>query len=245
MLAILFIQCDKDEDPQEVFTGSLTILQKDAYGNLPGRSSDLWPPHTTTVFKWSNVNGTIGDSVFQENHGTLPGQTNSLGQVLLEPVKILTFTATRDQMVELQNAYMNAVCDDNESRFLTLEHVDSSIAQLFHEDLGDVLGQDGSFSCTDLPIDSLLSWLNQGTTGFGKIATSINACNYTMEDWRFAFEQSLKNTVFDLDHLYDNYHVCNNDAYKQVRLIENFIETGIIEIPEGDCNGPMWYYSPD
>ena len=102
---------------------------------------------------------------------------------------------------------------------------------------------DEDFLCTGVPTDTVLNWLQNNE--LNKFLAIIADCNYSQNDWIIALEISLAETISDLGHELEEYHVCNNDAIMQVDLVKNYIATGDIELIEGDCNGPMWYYTPD
>lgn len=61
--------------------GSYQILQKDAYRETAGRSSELWPPHTTTQLSYACGPDAAPIVTFQANHGTEPGATDANGDV--------------------------------------------------------------------------------------------------------------------------------------------------------------------
>jgi len=62
------------DDKEDIYYAELIVLQKDAYSDTPGRNHDLiWPPHTTTVFKWK------GGEEIQLNHGTAPDEADASG----------------------------------------------------------------------------------------------------------------------------------------------------------------------
>ncbi len=45
----------------------------------------------------------------------------------------------------------------------------------------------------------------------------------------------------------DDYHVCNNDALLQAKLMEQFVATGEVVACDADdpiCHGPAWFYTP-
>ena len=69
--------------------------------------------------------------------------------------------------------------------------------------------------------------------------TELPKCNWGQSDWTIAFETVLGDVVGSLGHNLENYHVCNDDADLQVRLIKNYMATDKIEVPAKENNGPM------
>jgi len=241
ILLILFfsISCKDDNvsEPEEQYTGTLTVLQKDAYSDVAGRSSDLWPPHTTTVFKWDN-----GREV-QLNHGTAPEETDAKGNPLLVITKVYTFSCTKIEMELLQKVYKEAVCDNNTNKFLNLAAATTSLEQSFIEGLFDYISKHTRLTCNDSVKDSVVAYFEAGK--ISKAIAELTNCSWEKDDWKIAFETVLGNVLSHLGHNLSDYHVCNNDAAPQVDLIKNFISTGKVEMPSKNCSGPMMFYTPE
>ena len=226
-------------DPEQIYTGTLTVLQKDAYSNVAGRSSDAWPPHTTTVFQWD-----FGKEV-QVNHGTAPEEVDASGKHFLVKTKVYTFTGTREQLEALQAAYRKAVYDDTSHKFLSLTNGTGVLEKAFITGLKDYLADDANgLVCTgSVTKEELIALLAAGDFhGFG---VALPKCNWEASDWEVAVETVLNDVMTELGEDIREYHVCNNDADLQVRLIKNYLETGRIELPAKENNGPMMYYTPN
>jgi hypothetical protein len=245
ILVALSVGCNNDDDVKvETFNGTLTVLQKDAYSDAPGRTSELWPPHTTIVFKWSREDGTVMDSSVQLNHGTMPGATNSQGEVLLIEVKKYSFSGTQIQMEALQSAFDEAICDDGTRKFLDLAVASSVIEETLLEEVTDFVFGDENFACSGtVNKDSVIAFFEAGD--IHKVVAELSKCNWTKEDWLIAFEAGFGKVVGDLGQALEEYHVCNNDAAMQVELIKTFMSTGEVVAPIGDCAGLEWYFVPD
>jgi hypothetical protein len=242
---VVAIGCDNDGDPEpELYEGTLTIMQKDAYSDAPGRSTQLWPPHTTVVLDWSGKAGSASGHAIQLNHGTEPGAVNSQGETLLTVAKVYSFTGTQSQMEELQIAFEAAVCDDADSKFLDLASAETVLSNTLIKEMADYIFNDGDFACGGLVNkDSIIAFLEAGDVH--KVMAELSNCTWTKGDWLIAFEAALGKVVDDLGHGLVQYHVCNNDAAMQVDLIKAYIATGEVTPMAGNCSGPEWYYVPD
>lgn len=244
LVAGLSTSCNDDDPVMELYRGTLTVLQKDAYSDAAGRSSDLWPPHTTTVLQWAGEDGGGSDSTVQLNHGTAPGEMNSQGEVFLVTTKVYQFSGSKSDMEALQSAYEDAVCDNGESKFLNLTEGEGVLEKVFLMELRDLVFSDDTFTCSgSVNKDSLIAFMEAGD--IHKILEEIHKCTWTSADWLIAFEEALGKAIMDLGHVVDEYHVCNNDAIMQVELVKSFISTGEVQAPSGDCNGPEWLYVPE
>ena len=240
----LTTSCNNDDEVVELYKGTLTVLQKDAYSEAAGRSSDLWPPHTTTVLQWAGEDGGDSDSTVQLNHGTAPGATNPQGEVYLVETKVYSFSGTRSDMDALQSAYEIAICDNGESKFLDLTEGEGVLEKVFLTELRDIIFSDDEFTCSgSVNKDSIIAFLEAGDVH--KVIAEIHKCSWTSSDWLIAFEAALGKAIEDLGHAVDEYHVCNNDAIMQVEMVKAFIATGEVPVPSGDCNGPIWLYVPE
>jgi len=241
ILIILSVSsCKEDGDEFEIYHGTLTVLQKDAYSKVPGRNHLLWPPHTTTVLKWNE-----GEEV-QINHGTDPSETDSLGNYMLEEVKVYHFNGTKEKLEELQEAYKEAVCDSDTNFFLDLENGQHLINKSFIGGLIDyIMDEDNKFDCKDPSVtrEKLAGLLKEER--IGEFLTEVNKCDLDKSKWKEELNKVLIYSIGEAAHNIKDYHVCNNDADLQVRLIKNFIATGKVEMPEKKCDGPMIFYFPN
>ena len=242
-ILFLSISCKKDKDPEttpeKTYNGTLTVLQKDAYSDVAGRSSDLWPPHTTTVFKWEK-----GRDV-QLNHGTAPEETDANGNLFLVEAKVYSFSGTKSQMESLQANYKEAIYDDATHHFLNLTDGTAVLEQSFLTGMKAYMmdGVNGLTITGPISKDSLMILFETGD--YYRFGSALPNCNWTQSHWVIAFESVLGDVLGDLGHNLNDYHVCNDDAYLQVGLIKNYISTGKIEIPEKQDDGPMMFYIPE
>ena len=235
-ILLFSISCQKEDEQK--YTGTLTVLQKDAYSDVAGRSSELWPPHTTTVFKWDK------GSEVQLNHGTSPEETDAHGNLMLVATKVYQFSGTQSEMEELQKAYKEAICDNGSSKFLNLAAATTVLEESLIEGLIDYITNSSNFVCNgSVNKDSILAFLVAGE--MSKAISEIENCNWGKTEWKLAFETVLGDVVSNLGHNLTYYHVCNNDAALQVDLVKTFIETGLVTAPAKNCSGPMMFYTPN
>jgi hypothetical protein len=232
---------DYSSSQEKMYTGTLTVLQKDAYSNVAGRSSNLWPPHTTTVFKWEN-----GEEI-HVNHGTAPDEIDASGTPFLVEQKVYSFTGTRKQLETLQAAYRRADFDDgtDTNKFLGMSEAKTSLEKAFLAGLIDYIadGANGLYCTGSGTVNDLTALLKAGK--FHEFIDAIANCNWTRSDWETALLTVLEDTIIEEGHSLTQYHVCNDDADLQVRLIKTFIADGSIKMPEKINNGPMLFYSPE
>ena len=237
--------CKKDEveptpTPEIKYTGTLTVMQKDAYSDVAGRSSDLWLPHTTTVFKWSN------DSVVQVNHGTAPGEVDANGNEFLVIVKTYTFTGTKNQIEALQTAYESATFDiGTTNKFLNLTDGTGVLETSFITGIRNYItnGAAGIPDNGDISRDSLVALFDAGL--YKEFGEHLPSFSWDQAKWNYVLETVLGNVLTAIGENLSDYHVCNDDADLQVRLIKNFIATGKIEVPAKVDDGPMMYFTPE
>ena len=239
IIVLFFMGCNNNDvtAPGKEFTGTLTVLQKDAYSNVAGRSSELWPPHTTTVFKWEE-----GREV-QLNHGTAPEEKDANGNPFLVATKVYTFTATKMEMTALQHAYKNAICDNIASKFLNLAEANTTLEQSLIEGLYNYISTHTHLTCSESVKDSVVAYFK--AREISKAVAELTNCNWEKDDWKTAFETVLGDVLGKLGHNLKDYHVCNNDAALQVDLIKYYIKSGIVKMPQKNCNGPMMFYVPN
>ena len=237
-LTLIFTACKKKE-AEKVYTGTLTVLQKDAYSNVAGHSSDLWIPHTTTVFKWAE-----GEFV-QANHGTLPGEVDANGDVYLVQQKVYTFFGTKKVMEALHNAYVSATFDPSPNTFLNLNNGGQVLEASFISGLEAYMADGANGLVVSGPLDknALIALFAAGN--YQEFASNLSNTNWTGTDWTAAFESVLGNVLASTGQDLQDYHVCNDDADLQVRLIKNYISNGTIIVPEKINDGPMFYYEPN
>ncbi|MCK5847206.1 MAG: hypothetical protein KAG84_07190 [Bacteroidales bacterium] len=244
-LLIFAASCKKDEvdptpTPETKYTGTLTVMQKDAYSDVAGRSSELWMPHTTTVFKWAN------DSVVQLNHGTAPGEVDSNGDEFLVVAKTYTFTGTKSQIEALQTAYEGATFDNGTSnKFLNLTDGTAALEKSFIDGIKDYIsdGTNGFPDDGDISKTDLIALFAAGN--YKEFGSHLPSFSWDKAKWTIVIETILGDILSATGDNLADYHVCNDDADLQVRLVKNFIATGNIEVPTKDNDGPMMYYTPE
>ena len=237
--------CKKDEleptpTPETKYTGTLTVLQKDAYSDVAGRSSDLWMPHTTTVFEWSK------DSTVQLNHGTAPGELDANGDEFLVVAKTYTFTGTKSQIEALQTAYEGATFENGTSnKFLNLTDGTAALETSFLTGIKDYMlnGAAGIPEDGDISRDSLVALFDAEM--YKEFGEHLPSFSWDKTKWNYVLETVLGNVLNATGENLSDYHVCNDDADLQVRLVKNFIATGNIAVPAKDNDGPMLYYTPE
>ena len=244
VVVMLFTTSCKDEkkDPFEIYYGTLTVMQKDAYSNVAGRNNILWPPHTTTVFKWNN-----GEEV-QLNHGTAPNEKDERGEDLLDVIKVYNFQGSKEDIEALEEMYNSAICDSVDGKpyntFLSLVEGKQELEKVVLESLGKFITDDANnFAHGDLTKEQVMEIIYSGDVS--KLMPLLSNSNQTVGNLKLALHKILSDSFAELGKEINKFHVCNNDADLQVRLIKNFNKTGKVVMPERKCDGPMVYYFPN
>ena len=211
-----------------------TWFQKDAFQDYPKRLLNLWPPHTSTQLQvgCDEAGEDIGIGA-QNNHGTGPDKVVYGIQVLQEMRKIhvrLGETHAR----ELFAAYLECKCDGD---YFSMSKLSDKTEELFK-----VLAQrtKSQLRCAGSNQNQLLAGLKLGKFD---AATMMQCGIDTDHDWQPAFDDAMQHLKKPLD----SYHVCNNDAKLQAKLIEGFIQTGKVTACNGAdavCKAPMLFYQP-
>ncbi|MCK5782444.1 MAG: hypothetical protein KAH10_07615, partial [Flavobacteriales bacterium] len=219
---------------------TLTVFQKDAYSDVAGRSSLLWPPHTTTVFRWDE-----GVSV-QVNHGAAPDDTDDAGNIMLVSVKEYRFSGTHDELQALEKAYNKAIYDDDEHKFLTLTDAKSVFSKALIIGIAEAIEKDDNLICDGtMTKDEIVTLLKSGDPKkIGEAIPELTTCNWHDKKWHEMYDNVLREVFSNLGEDLLMYHTCNDDAEMQVGLINNFISSHEIKIPEKVDNGPRIYYFP-
>ncbi len=225
-------------------------LQKDAYKSTAGRTSDAWPPHTTTVLEVhcpdANGNDQVTTAV-QTNHGTAPDAVDANGTPILVEVKRSDpLPATEDTLTAFMDQYKACQCDP-QTQFLSLDNVPDSVMTQVFSAVSDYVNT--HLSCSgDVTTASLLAMIQQGD--YDDAIAALSAC--TWDDgysWSDGLQQATQAVVASLGTTIDGYHVCNNDAELQAGLWSAFVANGGAPVPSCDnttsvCQGPAFYYSP-
>lgn len=245
----LFAACDDGTDTSDSnnvvetqCAATFRVLQKDAYKDTAGRTTQLWPPHTTTVLEIA-CDGEVVSSAFQANHGTEPGKVDANGDVFLVEVGAFEVDGSRAQLEALKQAYSTCSCDA-ETTFLSLDSLDDTTAQALMETVVDYLN--ANMTCTSGAPADIVAKLQTGDVE-GAIA-QFTACTWSSGA---SFEEGLDLALSALaqktGELLSDYHVCNNDAALQKQLFDNFAATGKVGACDATalvCHSPTWLYTP-
>jgi hypothetical protein len=221
-------------------TATFHWLQKDAYANRAGRTSDLWPPHTTTTIDASCTDGETF-SAYRENHGTLPGAVDADGNLILVDVKdsdpVTVPLATLQAML---TAYAACECAPT-TAFLTLDAVGGAQAMQLLAALASYV--DANMTCGGASPDQLVALLQSGDIDDALALLPTCAWN-DGEDWGTGFTSATEAVLGDA---YDSYHVCNNDAQLESALWAQLASGAPIQACDSDsavCHGPVFFYTP-
>jgi hypothetical protein len=223
-------------------SGALTMLQKDAYRETAGRSSTLWPPHTTTTLSWDCVGGDTARSSFQANHGTVPGETDANGDVFLVEVADTAIAGSDAALDALHDAYDACECG---TQFLSMDALEDQAVQDLVGALSDYIT--ANLTCTGaVDAAALVGLLQQGD--IDAVIAELPNCSWSAgNDWDGGFDEALQAVIAAAMETLADYHVCNNDAALQAKLIDTFVATGEVVACDGDdpiCHGPQWFYAP-
>jgi hypothetical protein len=226
---------------EESCSATFRVLQKDAYKETAGRTSELWPPHTTTVLDLECDDELVRSS-FEANHGTEPGQRDANGDVILVEVASYSAPGTRAELGALLDAYEACDCD-GDTEFLSLDTLQDETAAALLETVAGYL--QANLVCEGDGTSEILGALQTGdvTTAL----TILPSCAWADGG---SFEEGLNAAFAELlvatNELLADYHVCNNDAVVQKALFDGFAESGAIACSTGDlCRGPKWLYTPE
>ncbi len=236
--------------PTETCTATFRWLQKDAYSDSPGRSTKLWPPHTTTTL---DVTCTLGDgqpmnveSAFQANHGTLPTAVDANGDMILVETKRETVTAGRIALIDLVASYSACTCD-SATKFLSLDSLQDAAVQDLLDNVATYIQQ--HLLCGAASGGSTQDLVQALKKGDIDMALQIlPSCMWDGgTDLTKGLNQALQTFLDQTNEVLAGYHVCNNDAALQAGLWEGFKTTGASGTCDATtdlCKGPMWFYDP-
>lgn len=219
----------------------LTFLQKDAYKETAGRTSSLWPPHTTTTFEIT-CDGEVVSSAFMANHGTEPDAVDANGDLFLEPQGSVTLAGTRDELDALESAYSACECD---TQFLSMDALSDSVVQDLVAEVTSYVVE--NLTCTGaVSADDVATMLSQGDIE-GVLGALPDCAWANGADWDVGLDQALQAIISAANETLAEYHVCNNDAMLQAELIDAFAAdktVGSCGAGNPLCRGPAWYYEP-
>ena len=225
--------------PPEECSARFAVLQKDAYRDTPGRTA-LWPPHTTTTLDVSCPSG--ASTEVHDNHGTKPQDKDAAGQLLLDEVKGVDLTGTKEELTALSLRYRACSCA---TRFLSLD-------ALSDEAVVAVLAELQAYAKVHLRCPSktagadAMKQLSQGDVA--AMTKTLTACTWNdSHTWQTAFDAATTKFASSANKALADYHVCNNDARLQVELIQAFAagdKAAECDVSSEICAGPLWFYSP-
>jgi hypothetical protein len=256
---------DPDAGPAESCYGVFHWLQKDAYSNTGGRSTPLWPPHTTTQLDVhcvdSSGNDQIVQTAFRDNHGTDPGAVDDAGTPFLVEVKSEQANGSRQDLLNLLGAYTQCECAPSMpggpgTPFLSLTDAQSALPQQLLGQLVPEIQMNLNCAASVTATDSsgnmltgtaaLLSMLQSGD--FSDAIAAVPSCSWASGfDWQSALAQAMTQVATATGTTLDGYHVCNNDAILEAGLWETFARGNGVSACDNSsstCQGPVWYYTP-
>jgi hypothetical protein len=227
----------------ETCSGAMVVLQKDAYREVAGRSTELWPPHTTTELTWScPSNSNVSTTSFRSNHGTEPTDTDANGDVFLVDVGSFAVSGTAAELSVLHDAYDACECG---TAFLSLDALQDQAVQDVVNALANYITMNLTCSGT-VDAMGLVGLLQMGE--IDAVIAEIPNCTWAAgSDWAGGFDEALNAIIMAAMETLADYHVCNNDALLQAKLIDTFVQTGEVVACDGDdmiCHGPQWFYTP-
>jgi len=234
-----------DDVKKATCTATFDSLQKDAYKDTAGRSSKLWPPHTTTTLAVT-CNGAEVSSAFQANHGTEPGQKDANGEVFLVTMKSAKVTGTKTALTALAQAYGACSCDgEGGTQFLSLDSIKDEATQGLIGKLASYA--EANLTCTgSTTAKGLADLLRAGK--LTEFLGGLEGCSFPAGgDFSKGFDEATTLLIAEAKAALADYHVCNNDAALQAQLVETFQTTGKVVAcdPKSDlCKGPRWFYNP-
>jgi hypothetical protein len=238
---------DADVKSTASCVGTFRFLQKDAYKSTAGRSSPLWPPHTTTQLDIAcgdaGAEVPVGSS-FQANHGTEPSAKDANGDVILVETKTLAVAGKRAQLDALAAAYDACSCEA-ETKFLSMTDVQDEAVQKVVAELVTYAGT--YLVCTgDKTTEQVVGLLENGD--LSAFLDALSSCSFEPgQDFEKGFDEALGKLLEASSTTLAGYHVCNNDAALQEQLITTFQTTGKVEACDATsilCRGPRWFYTP-
>ncbi len=233
---------------QETCTATFHWLQKDAYKETAGRTSALWPPHTTTLLEVVCVpDGGAEEQVassFQANHGTEPGAVDANGDVILEDMRQATATGTRAELLDLVAAYEACACEPATS-FLSMDSLGDAAVEELVTNLIVYLQQ--NLTCTSPGgVDALIQNLQNGEIDL--VIADLPSCTWAGgTTFEGGLDEALTTLLEQTQEVLSGYHVCNNDALLQANMFEEFAASGDIVACDNTtavCQGPLWLYEP-
>lgn len=233
----------------ETCTATFQWLQKDAYKDTAGRTTSLWPPHTTTTLAITCQVGEDGPveqvgSAFHANHGTEPSAVDANGDVFLVEIRADEIKGSREDLLDLLAKYEACECDAA-TKFLSLDSLQDAAVDALLKNV--VAYFQTHLSCTSAGgVDALIQALQAGD--FDQVLTDLPTCSWDSgSDLASGFDEALSTFLATTQEVLAGYHVCNNDAELQANL---FLSTAggkkavACDANQDLCKGPKWFYDP-
>lgn len=219
-------------------TARLHFLQKDAYKEGAGRTSDFWPPHTTTVLDVT-CNG-VTTSSFMANHGTKPDAKDAAGTTILVEAPmadaIVTTKGTKAEMDALVAAYASCECESD--AFLSLDQVNPQVFEIVNEVAG-------LFDCAE-PTEALLAAAK--AKDLAAVKRILAGCSLKSDVGPADIEKTTADIETKVKTTLAGKHVCNNDAQLQADLFTHFRDTKEVKACDAHdaarCQFPALFFRP-
>ncbi len=223
-------------------------LQKDAYKETAGRTSKMWPPHTTTQVDVSCTTRAEGKkllgSAFQTNYGTAPGAVDKNGAVFLVEVKRETITGSQNDLLALLDAYK--ACGCNPDKFLSMDTLKGALAEKLLGQFIQLVEQSTALVCkNEGGKAALVLALKEGN--FDKALAIVPQCNFDGGSVEATMNQAMAEVAKASQTTLAEYHVCNNNAALQAELFRTFGEKRVVNKCTTNnplCSGPKFFYDP-
>lgn len=231
--------------PATTCQGWFRILQKDAYSETAGRSGSFWPPHTTTTFSYT-CDWDEGDfhEAIMNNHGTLPSAIDQNGFDILEEVATVYLEGSPNQFEQLEAAYRACECD-TATNFFSLDGLGDDAVQAVVSNLVEYF--QANLECpAPGGVDQLITNLQAGDIDL--VVEALPTCEFINGDLEQGLNGALSAFLATSGARLDDYHVCNNDARLQTKLMEHFgatYEVSTCDATSGACRAPIWFYDPE
>lgn len=215
-------------------SATLVFLQKDAYKETAGRSSALWPAHTTTVLEVScqTSRGEQHIAPYQENYGTKPGAKDANGDEILVKIemdsKVVTTNAPWREMKNLVASYESCGCD--ETKFLSMDKLTEQ-GKALAADIVRVLQCPGGEDALRSAIEG---------SRFPEALSIVATCR-VREGMSLDVQAQVEKT-------FAGQHVCNNNALLQADLFARFRDhkdASACSAQSKLCSGPKIFFDPN
>ncbi len=234
---------DPDNVTELSCEATFSVLQKDAYKETAGRSSELWPPHTTNTLTVT-CNGDVVRESIAENHGTKPGAKDAAGDVILQEMKTVEVDGTKAELLALADAFEDCSCEA-ETTFLSMDSLSESVVNDVVTELSVYLSE--NLVCSDgVTTEEVVGYVTKGQ--IEEAIIGLTYCSWasgaTFED---GLDDALEAVIAATQDTLADYHVCNNDAVLQAELVGSFEATGKVtacDAAVAACRGPLWFYNP-